>query len=102
MPAHEDSIVLAFPQQDPARLRLALRRLEGALAEQAAAMAMFRASVAELRESVHRLETGVDGFRGGLDDAALRCAEASSAAQAAVRQAALFEAATQGASQPSR
>jgi hypothetical protein len=89
----EENIVLAFPQQDPARLRLALRRLEGALAEQAAAMAMFRAAVGELRESVQRLESGVGGFRAGLDDAARHAATAREAAQAAVRQATLLEAA---------
>jgi hypothetical protein len=94
MRAHEEHVVLAFPQQDPARLRLALRRLEGALAEQAAAMALFRAAVGELRDSVQRLESGVGGFRSGLDDAARHCASAREAAQAAVRQAALLEAAT--------
>jgi exonuclease VII small subunit len=94
MRPNEESVVLAFPQQDPARLRLALRRLEGALAEQAAAMASFRAAVGELRESVKRLEHGVGDFREGLDDAARRCAEARAAADAAVQQAALFEAAT--------
>jgi hypothetical protein len=94
MHANEESIILAFPQQDPARLRLALRRLEGALAEQAAAMALFRAAVGELRDSVQRLEHGVGGFREGLDDASRRCADARAAADAAVRQAALLEAAT--------
>ena len=47
----------------------------------------------EVRESVQRLESGVGGFRAGLDDAARHAATAREAAQAAVRQATLLEAA---------
>jgi chromosome segregation ATPase len=47
--------VLPFPQPPQDRLRLALRRLDEALAEQAAAIAGFRSGLTDLRQATQGL-----------------------------------------------
>ncbi|MDJ0391568.1 hypothetical protein QMO56_26035 [Roseomonas sp. E05] len=62
--------LLAFPQNPEDRLRLALRRLDAALSEQAAAVAQFRANLSDLRTAVGGLAGQVQNYRAALDDTA--------------------------------
>ncbi|HWX51309.1 MAG TPA: hypothetical protein VNZ61_24945 [Roseomonas sp.] len=64
--------LLAFPQSPEDRLRLALRRLDTALAQQAAAVAGFRASLSDLRQAVGGLAGQVQRYRTALDDTAAK------------------------------
>ncbi|HWL81500.1 MAG TPA: hypothetical protein VNR89_11135 [Roseomonas sp.] len=64
--------LLAFPQNPEDRLRLALRRLDTALAEQAAAVAQFRTSLSDLRTAVGGLAGQVQNYRGALNDTAAK------------------------------
>jgi hypothetical protein len=72
--------ILAFPQPPADRLRLALRQLDAALAEQASAVSGFRGSLGELREAVGLLGAGFDAYRAALDHAAAGTAVAYAAA----------------------
>jgi len=64
--------LLAFPQSPEDRLRLALRRLDTALAQQATAVAGFRANLSDLRQAVGGLAGQVQRYRTALDDTAAK------------------------------
>jgi chromosome segregation ATPase len=76
----QDSIVFAFPHTDHDRLRLALRRLEDALAEQRAAIRDFRGSLGELRQAATGLQGSLTSYREKLDGAACGLRHARAAA----------------------
>jgi carbohydrate-selective porin OprB len=78
---------LPFPARPEDRLRLALRSLEAALAEQASAVAQFRASIGALGGAVSELERGMVTFRGELTGLALDVAEAGEQARRLERTA---------------
>jgi multidrug resistance efflux pump len=91
--ALQDSTVFAFPQSDPDRLRLALRRLEEAVAEQRAAIRDFRRSLGELREAATGLEGSLAGYQQNLDGTAGQIRRARTAALRLQDTAARMEAA---------
>ncbi len=72
--------VLVFPQAPEARLRLALRQLDAALAEQSEAVALFRREISELRNAVAGLEEQAEGYRQVLHGVAAETADAHAAA----------------------
>jgi septal ring factor EnvC (AmiA/AmiB activator) len=59
-----------FPQRPEDRLRLALRRLNEAVAEQSDATAGLRAAIGDLASTMARLGHSVSGYRGALDSTA--------------------------------
>lgn len=65
-----DGVVLAFPRRPDDRLRLALLRLEEALAEQRQAVAAWRSSLADLTEATGRLDRSLLGYGAELDSVA--------------------------------
>jgi len=71
-----DHAPLPFPSQPDDRLRLALRKLQGALEEQAMAVAEFRGQVGRLAAAVEGLRGGLNTYRGRLAECALDLAEA--------------------------
>lgn len=73
--------VAAFPLRAEDRLRLALRRLDRAIGEQAAAAAGLRAAIGDLSHSMARLETTVAGYRAALDGTAADAERARDAAR---------------------
>lgn len=62
--------ISAFPRRPEDRLRLALRRLDEALGEQAAATAGLRSAIGDLSRTMSRLGESVAGYRGALDNTA--------------------------------
>ncbi|MXP63378.1 hypothetical protein E0493_08435 [Roseomonas sp. M0104] len=64
--------LFAFPQNPEDRLRLALRRLDAALSEQADAVARFRGSLSDLRTAVGGLAGQVQNYRATLDETAAK------------------------------
>ena len=86
---HTDAApLIAFPQSPEARLRLALRRLDEALAEQAEAVALFRREVGGLGEAVAGLHHSALALRDTLGDVA---GETAKAHQASLRLLATAE-----------
>lgn len=83
----EAATPLPFPQSPEDRLRLALRRLEAALAEQAAAVAGFRAGLASLREATGGLSIQVSRYHEALGETAEKLRHAHGAARALERTA---------------
>ena len=75
------SDVVVFPNKPEDRLRVALRELENALAEQSLAFQEFRLNIAVLGTAVGGLERGLEGYRGTLDAVALDLAAAHHAAR---------------------
>lgn len=69
--------VIAFPNKPEDRLRVALRELELALADQSLAFQEFRMNMALLGTAVGGLERSLEGYRGTLDAVALDVAEAN-------------------------
>jgi hypothetical protein len=61
------SSVITFPNKPADRLRVALRELELALADQAMAFQEFRMNMALLGTSVGGLERSLESYRGTLD-----------------------------------
>ncbi|MFZ6764122.1 hypothetical protein [Pseudoroseomonas sp. WGS1072] len=82
-----ESGLLDFPRTDSSRLRLALRRLEGALAEQKAAVSAFRSEVGRLRESTLSLHRSVSSYQDGLTEVMGRVEDARIAARHLERSA---------------
>jgi hypothetical protein len=82
--------LLAFPRQPEDRLRLATRRLEQALAEQAVALASFREAMGELKGSVSGLAGSLEDYRSKLDGVQAACATAHATAREAESNAALL------------
>jgi len=71
-PSHDPATparIASFPQRPEDRLRLALRRLDEAIGEQATA-AGLRQAIGDLSRTMSRLGDGVAGYRGALDSAA--------------------------------
>lgn len=62
--------VAVFPQRPEDRLRLALRRLDEAVAEQSEATAGLRAAIGDLSRTMARLGQSVSGYRSALDSTA--------------------------------
>lgn len=73
--------ILAFPQAPGDRLRLALRRLDDALAEQAAAVAEFRAGIGALRQATQDLAGSLGQYRVQLDTTQAQVTQANLAAR---------------------
>lgn len=72
-PSHDPATparIASFPQRPEDRLRLALRRLDEAIGEQATAAAGLRQAIGDLSRTMSRLGDGVAGYRGALDSAA--------------------------------
>lgn len=72
--------VLIFPNSNERRLRVALRNLDAALAEQRDAIALFRAEFATLGTAVHGLGNSAQALQDRLHDAAEDTALARDAA----------------------
>ncbi|WP_270934277.1 hypothetical protein [Falsiroseomonas oryzae] len=83
--------LLAFPDTTERRLRLALRRLEAALADQRTAVAGFRQSIGELDGVVTRLGTRAQLLQDRLADAAAQTVRAQAASQELMRTAEKLE-----------
>ena len=73
--------IAAFPRRPEDRLRLALRRLDEALGEQAAATAGLREAIGDLSRTMSRLGESVAGYRGALDTTAAEIERALTAAR---------------------
>ena len=73
--------VTAFPQRPEDRLRLALRRLDEAVAEQSHAFAGLRAAIGDLSVTMGRLGSNVQGYRAALDSTAAEIERALAAAR---------------------
>jgi predicted nucleic acid-binding Zn-ribbon protein len=70
---HQDETqagVARFPQRPEDRLRLALRRLDEAIADQSDATAGLRAAIGDLSRTMSRLGQSVTGYRSALDSTA--------------------------------
>jgi chromosome segregation ATPase len=72
--------ILDFPQSPEARLRVALRQLDAALAEQREAIAAFRAQITSLGDAVSGLEGSAATLRESLSEAAAETERAQQAA----------------------
>lgn len=83
----EATPLLAFPQTPEDRLRLALRRLETALAAQASAVAEFRQNLATLRDATGGLATQVHNYQETLGRTAEQVQHAHAAARTLERTA---------------
>jgi hypothetical protein len=70
LPAATPPSVAAFPARPEDRLRLALRRLDAALLDQADATAGLRDAIGTLSGTMARLGQSVAGYRGALDSTA--------------------------------
>jgi hypothetical protein len=73
--------ISVFPQRPEDRLRLALRRLDEAVAEQSDATAGLRAAIGDLSRTMARLGQSVAGYRGALDTTAAEIERALSASR---------------------
>ena len=73
--------LLVFPQNPEDRLRLALRRLDSALAEQSQAVAEFRANLAALKSATASLSDQLHGYHRALGDTAQKVRQAHAAAR---------------------
>jgi septal ring factor EnvC (AmiA/AmiB activator) len=73
--------VAFFPQRPEDRLRLALRRLNEAIAEQSDATAGLRAAIGDLSTTMARLGQSVAGYRGALDSTAAEIERALAASR---------------------
>jgi hypothetical protein len=97
--APDEAILVTFPQRPDDRLRLALRRLDEALAEQKQAVAAWRAGLSELASVASGLDGAVTAFRTTLDGVAESVRHAGDEARRLERTAdAMLAAATPGAS----
>lgn len=77
----EATALLTFPQTPEDRLRLALRRLEAALADQASAVAEFRANLSTLREAAGGLALQVNRYQETLGHTAEKVRHANATAR---------------------
>jgi hypothetical protein len=69
-PRETPADVTFFPLRPEDRLRLALRRLDEAVAEQSDATAGLRAAIGDLSTTMARLGQSVSGYRSALDSTA--------------------------------
>jgi hypothetical protein len=82
-----DAPVIPFPASPEDRLRLAVRRLESALAAQAETTAGLRGAVGDLSQAVGGLRHGFEKYLGALDRVAAFTAEARAASRELARHA---------------
>ncbi|MBR0681618.1 hypothetical protein GXW74_14065 [Roseomonas eburnea] len=83
-PSHEPATsasIASFPLRPEDRLRLALRRLDEAIGEQATATAGLRQAIGDLSRTMSRLGDSVVGYRGALDSTAAEIERALAAAR---------------------
>ena len=73
--------IAAFPRRPEDRLRLALRRLDEAVAEQSSAAAGLRAAIGDLSVTMARLGSNMQGYRAALDSTAAEIERALAAAR---------------------
>lgn len=73
--------VAVFPQRPEDRLRLALRRLDEAIADQSDATAGLRAAIGDLSSTMARLGRSVHGYRSALDSTAAEIERALAASR---------------------
>jgi hypothetical protein len=78
--AAADGNVVVLPVSPEVRLRVALRRLDSALAEQRDAIAAFRREMGTLATAVSNLASTTTGLQSRLDHAAWNTARARDAA----------------------
>jgi len=70
VPHETQAAVALFPLRPEDRLRLALRRLDEAVADQSDATAGLRAAIGDLSTTMARLGQSVSGYRSALDSTA--------------------------------
>lgn len=81
-PAEPTQPTLAlFPQRPEDRLRLALRRLDEAVADQSQATAGLRAAIGDLSRTMARLGSSMHGYRAALDSTAAEIERALASAR---------------------
>lgn len=80
-----DATILAFPQAPQDRLRIALRKLDAALAEQAVAIAAFRGEIGALKAATQGLAQGFAEYQESLADCAVAVEGAREAQETVVR-----------------
>ena len=73
--------IAIFPQRPEDRLRLALRRLDEAIADQSDATAGLRAAIGDLSSTMARLGQSVSGYRSALDSTAAEIERALAASR---------------------
>ncbi|WP_198368856.1 hypothetical protein [Roseomonas rosulenta] len=73
--------IAAFPLRPEDRLRLALRRLDEAIADQSDATAGLRAAIGDLSTTMARLGQSVNGYRSALDSTAAEIERALAASR---------------------
>lgn len=73
--------VTPFPQRPEDRLRLALRRLDEAVAQQSDATAGLKAAIGDLSRTMTRLGSSVTGYRSALDSTAAEIERALAASR---------------------
>jgi ABC-type phosphate transport system auxiliary subunit len=88
----DTSAILPFPQTSPDRLRLAMRRLQDAVAAQANAMQAFRAELGALRQATQGLEGSLDRYRSALTGVTVELVQAKAAARSLEQTAAWMDA----------
>jgi septal ring factor EnvC (AmiA/AmiB activator) len=81
LPSETPQGVALFPQRPEDRLRLALHRLNEAIAEQSDATAGLRAAIGDLSTTMARLGQSVAGYRGALDSTAAEIERALAASR---------------------
>ena len=91
LPPAQDAAIIPFPTTPDRRLRVALRKLDEALAEQKAAIAAFRTQVGALKTAVAGLGESTLELRARLDEAAGDTARAQIEAQRLQATAAAME-----------
>ncbi|WP_431284293.1 hypothetical protein ACQW02_05635 [Humitalea sp. 24SJ18S-53] len=80
-----DATILSFPKIPQDRLRIALRKLEAALAEQAEAVAALRGEIGALKEATQGLQKGFAEYQESLADCAVAVHGAREAQEKIVR-----------------
>ncbi len=73
--------VALFPKRPEDRLRLALRRLDAAIAEQSDATAGLKSAIGDLSRTMARLGQSVTGYRSALDTTAAEIERALASAR---------------------
>ncbi|MGK7866543.1 hypothetical protein [Falsiroseomonas sp. E2-1-a20] len=86
-----DAAIVAFPNSNERRLRIALRNLDAALEEQRQAVAAFRAELAQLGSAMQGLGASAQGLQDRLFEVAEDNALAHQAAQRLQQTAAAMD-----------
>lgn len=88
----DSTAILSFPQAPQDRMRLAMRRLQDALAEQAVAIQAFREEIARLRQAATGLEGSLSGYNAALNGVKVELVHAKAAARTLEQTAAQMQA----------